>query len=104
MGQYIRYVGSSTGTSYTGGVAGDDQTCSPFLINWGVDLRLHKVSATTMQEFCSLLLAEGLVKDVVVHGSRVLLDSSYVTTKFARGLNEAQILTSLDDVTTTVTQ
>lgn len=102
--EYIRYVGSSTGMSYTGNEEGPTQTCSPYLINWGVDLRLHKVSSTTMQEFCSLLLAEGLVKDVLVHGSRRILHNSYVTTKFARGLNEPQILTSLADVTQTTTQ
>lgn len=101
--EYVRYVGSSTGESYDGNTVEADAKCSPFIINWGVDLRLHKVSATTMQNFCALMASNGLKKDVKVHGSRELLNSAYVTTKFSVGLNNTRILNSMAELTQTTT-
>lgn len=82
---YVRYVGSSTGQSFTGNFAAKDQLCSPYVINWGVDLRLHKVKNTTMVELCQALKKNNIVTDLKPHGSRVLLHQLFVSAKYEKG-------------------
>lgn len=87
---YVRYVGSSTGTSFTGNSAEYDpevkQSCSPYLINWGVDTRLHKITSSTMKGLCDVLAEKGLVTDLAPHSARVLVNKLFVSPHYEKGL------------------
>lgn len=68
---FAMYVGSTTGTKYN-----NDNSCSPYLINWHVDRKCHLVSAKSMDEVCRLKKEKGMDDDTHPHGSRGLVRAS----------------------------
>ncbi|CAE6941653.1 unnamed protein product [Symbiodinium sp. KB8] len=72
-GSAVRYVGSTTGTSY------DDEVCSPVEVNWHVDQRCCTLSAQAMDNLCKDMIDAGLEADVAPKGSRRPVDRRWVS-------------------------
>lgn len=71
-----KYTGSSTGTSH------NQEICSPFLVSWHVDRACNKVSASSFDTMCKTMKnVMGMSSDLYPHGSRILVDEDWVTSK-----------------------
>lgn len=71
-----KYTGSSTGTSH------NQEICSPFLVSWHVDRACNKVSAASFDTMCKTMKnVMGMSSDLYPHGSRILVDEDWVTSK-----------------------
>ncbi|CAE7668622.1 unnamed protein product, partial [Symbiodinium microadriaticum] len=77
-GSAVRYVGSTTGTSY------DDEVCSPVEVNWHVDQRCCTLSAQAMDNLCKDMIDAGLEADVAPKGSRRPVDRRWVSDDHSR--------------------
>ncbi|CAJ1335644.1 unnamed protein product [Effrenium voratum] len=71
-GQAVKYVGSTTGSSY------NDNVCSPAEVNWHVDLKCCKLSAQAFDRTCQAMYDEGLREDLKPKGSRPPVDRRWV--------------------------
>ncbi|CAJ1424518.1 unnamed protein product [Effrenium voratum] len=71
-GQAVKYVGSTTGSSY------NDEVCSPAEVNWHVDLKCCKLSAQAFDRTCKAMYDEGLREDLKPKGSRPPVDKRFV--------------------------
>ena len=68
LGQGVRYVGSTTGSSV------NNEVCSPVTVHgWHVDTKCCTILAQTMDRTCQEMIALGLADDVKPKGSRELV-------------------------------
>mmetsp|Transcript_66243 Transcript_66243/g.155930 ORF Transcript_66243/g.155930 Transcript_66243/m.155930 type:complete len:403 (+) Transcript_66243:53-1261(+) len=67
-GKGVRYLGSTTGASFN-----NDNSCSPFEINWHVDTECCTLTAQTFDRLCLEMLNAGEDQDRRPQGSRPLV-------------------------------
>lgn len=68
----VRYLGSTTGTSY------NNTVCSPYTVSWHVDRVCHLLSAKSFDQMCKDLKKTGIDHDLVPHPSRELVNAKFV--------------------------
>merc|ERR1719499_1127658 len=69
----VMYAGSTTGPSH------NNEVCSPYAITWHVDRACHKVTPESFDNLCKQMKdLYSLDGDLYPHGSRELVNSSYV--------------------------
>jgi len=66
------YIGSTTGSSY------NNEVCSPYEVNWTVDLACTEVTAEAMDMVCKEMIDAGLQVDTHSHKSRMLVNPMWV--------------------------
>merc|ERR1711920_1006190 len=74
------YTGSTTGTTR------NNQICSNYApITWQVDRKCHLISASSFDKMCADMLQmrdDRMSHDVHAHGSRILVNSTFVADNF----------------------
>merc|ERR1712048_17995 len=74
------YTGSTTGTSRNNNI------CSNYApITWQVDRKCHLISASSFDKMCADMLQQAddrMSHDVYAHGSRILVNSTFVADNF----------------------
>lgn len=65
------YMGSTTGTKYN-----NDDSCSPYSINWHVDRKCQFVSAKSLDDVCRRKIDMNMKGDIHPHGSREIVSNS----------------------------
>lgn len=77
----VRYVGSTTGTSYDNGEDPHKQ-CSPFEATWHVDRECRFLAAASMDRMCQMMVEQhNMTFDIAPHGSRRIVLPSLATSK-----------------------
>lgn len=75
-GEWALYLGSTTGMSY------NNEVCSPYTVNWNVDTKCRRVCAKSVDAMCKTMIEEyGMSKDIMPHGSRVLVAPEFSSSK-----------------------